>query len=195
MRHILASLSLLAATSALAGEHTETYVVRPSGYIAATVANGSFVAPFPAGIATLDEPAIRDGLVLLARLEDTHGNVVGFASEQDVIDLASMVGHSTWTLTIPGRGTLFLTQDETLAPLFGFLTEMVAAGQLERTWDPPYVLTTTLPRTGLVVGGTGEFAHAHGRFREVDALHRISLLTGALEVTDTLVIDLHGDAR
>jgi hypothetical protein len=42
------------------------------------------------------------------------------------------------------------------------------------------------------VGGTGEFAGARGTFRKVDSLHRISLLTGALEVTDTLSVDFMG---
>jgi hypothetical protein len=191
---MLLLLSITAAAPAMAGgRHTETFVVEPSGYMAATLADGGFVAPFPAGIPRLDEPAIRDGLILLAKLEDAAGNVVGFASEHDVLDLANAVSDDTWTLTIPGRGTLFLSHVETLAPLLSFLSEMIASGQLERTWDPPYVLTTTVPRTGKVVGGTGEFAHVHGRFREIDALRHLSLLTGALEVTDTLVVDFDGE--
>ncbi len=188
----LALVSTLAAVPASAKKKTETFVVRPANYLAATLAAGSFLAPFPAGIPTLEEPAIRDGLILLAKLEDAGGAIVGFASEQERADFVSLVGTSTWTLTVPGRGTLFLSQEETLAPLVQFISEMVAAGQPERTWDPPFVLTTTLPGTGGVVGGTGEFKNAHGTFREVDSLHFISLITGALRVTDTIIIELDG---
>jgi hypothetical protein len=187
------TLSLLSTTAAARGEakRTETFVVTPADYIAATLGPGSFISSFPACIDGLDEPAISSGLVLLAKVEAPDGQVVGFGSEQASLDFVNLVSQGTWTLTVPGRGTLMLAQHETLAPLVEIVSEMVAAGEVERAWDPPYVLTTTVPGTGVVVGGTGEFAHAHGSFVEIDAIHYLSLATGALEVTDTLVIT-HG---
>ena len=182
--------SLLSASAE--AKKTETFVVRPANYIAATVASGSFIAAFPAGIPHLDEPAISNGLLVAAKVESAQGAVIGFATEQASLDFVNLVSTCTWTVTIPGRGTLFLSQQETLAPLVQIISDMIAGAELERSYDPPFTLTTTVTGTGVVIGGTGEFAHAKGTFREVDELHHISLVTGALEVTDTLIVELSG---
>lgn len=160
-------------------------------WLSASVAPGSFPAAFPAGIGLLTEPAIQRGLILACKLRDLTGNVVGFATEQADLDFAAAVSTATWTLTLPGRGTVFLSQREDLALLVQILGEMQSTGQLERTYSPPLQVVTTIG-TGEVVGGTGDFAHAHGTFREVDLVERISLLTGSLDVTDRVEIDLHG---
>lgn len=168
----------------------EVFVFSPDDYIAATLAPGGFPAPFPAGIPTLDEATVQSGLLLAGKLRDESGAVIGFAVEQADVDFAGLVSHATWTLTIPGRGTLFLSQDEDLALLFQILGEMQAGGELERTYDPALTVVTTLAGTGTVIGGTGEFEDARGTFREVDEVHSLSLATGALAVTDRLEISL-----
>jgi hypothetical protein len=158
-------------------------------YIAASLAPGAFPASFPAGVGTLSEPAIQRGLLLAGKLRDAQGEVVGFATEQADLDFAARVSTGTWTLTLPGRGTLFLSQQEDLSLLVQLLGEMQASGELERAYSPPLVVTTTLGK-GTVVGGTGEFEGAKGTFREVDFVELISLATGALRVTDRLELDL-----
>lgn len=192
MKRILA-LSLVTSLPSVAHAdewQDEVFVVTPDDYIAATLAPGAFPAPFPTGIATLDEPAVQSGLLLAGKVRDDDGNVVGFATEQADVDYVALVSHATWTLTIPGRGSLFLSQDEDLRPLFQILGEMQAGGELERTYAPALVVETTLPGTGVVIGGTGEFEDARGTFREVDDVHSLSLATGALAVTDRLEITL-----
>jgi hypothetical protein len=185
-------LSVLALTAAAHADPwtTETFTLAPDDYIAASLAQGAFPSAFPSGVGTLDEPAVSNGLLLAGKIRDASGEVVGFATEQASIDFATLVSHSTWTLTFPDRGTLFLSQDEDIAPLFQVLGEMMATGQYTMTWDPAWHLVTTLSDSGVIVGGTGEFEDARGTFREVDDVHVVSLATGALSVTDTLEITL-----
>lgn len=163
-------------------------------YIAASLAPGSFPASFPAGVGQMTEPAIARGLLLAGKIRDARGDVIGFATEQADADFAALVSTSTWTITIPGRGTLFLSQREDLTLLVQIIGDMLGHGEYDRTYDPPLETTTTIG-AGDIVGGTGDFAHAHGSFLEVDRVRHLSLATGALQVDDRLVLDLHGVQR
>jgi hypothetical protein len=186
------ALIALAARPALADDpHKQQFVLdfQPRDYIAASLAPGAFPASFPAGVGQLSEPAIQSGLLIAGKLRDSQGGVVGFATEQSNLDLQAMVATGTWTLTIPGRGALFLSQQEDVAPLFQILGDMQAHGELERNYSPPLFVVTTIG-VGYVIGGTGEFAGARGTFRELDFVETISLATGVLRVTDRLEIDL-----
>ncbi|HVV85964.1 MAG TPA: hypothetical protein VHE35_23050 [Kofleriaceae bacterium] len=160
----------------------------PGDYIAASLAPGAFPASFPPGVGQMSEPAIQHGLLLAGKLRDPGGAVVGFATEQADADFQALVSTGTWTLTVPGRGTLFLSQREDLTLLVQILGDMQAHGQLERTWSPPLEVVTTIG-AGEIVGGTGDFEGAKGRFLERDFVESISLLTGSLRVTDRLELD------
>lgn len=204
-RLVVPGLTILCAAAALAdraltaradddgGDHGAhvalTLDFEPRDYIAASLAPGAFPASFPAGVGQLAEPAIQHGALLAGKLRDASGAVVGFATEQAELDFVGLVSTSTWTLTVPGRGTLLLSQREDLTLLAQILGDMQATGQLERTYEPPLEVVTTLG-AGIVVGGTGEFAGARGSFREVDFVESLSLLTGALRVTDRLELSL-----
>lgn len=169
--------------------------VQPPDYIAAVLAPGAFPASFPAGINQFYEPAIQSGLMLAGKLRDADGNVVGFAVEQAEADFQALVSTATWTLTLPGRGSLFLAQQEDLTLLVQILTDMMMNQEYERTYDPPLYVVTTIGE-GIVVGGTGEFAGARGTFREVDFVEYLNLVTGELHVVDRFEFDIkcqHGE--
>jgi len=194
----LAPLAFVCALAVAPTAHAETteelLVITPADYLAGSFAPGGFPASFPVGVGTLSEPAIESGFVLTTKVRSSTGAVCGFGSEQADIDFDALVSHATWTLTLPGRGTLFLAQDEDLALLFQILGEMIAGGELERSYDPPLTVVTTIG-IGEVIGGTGEFEGARGTFREVDDVHFLSLATGALQVTDRLELSLKLKSR
>jgi hypothetical protein len=192
------SLSLLSADrlgpvapAAAEEDHRLVLTFEPRDYIAASLAPGGFPASFPAGVGQMTEPAIQRGLLLAGKIRDEQGAVIGFATEQADVDFAALVSTSTWTITIPGRGALFLSQREDLTLLFQIIGDLLARGEYDRSYDPPLETVTTLG-AGDIVGGSGEFAHAHGTFVERDFVHHLSLATGALAVTDRLELDLHG---
>lgn len=194
MRAIIAALVVSAMLPALATARTENFFVDiPGNAIALTTGPGNFLSGLPAGIALLDEPAIQSGLAALAKVSDENGNIVGFASELIDIDFVQEVTATDWTVVIPGRGTLFLITAENVSPLLRIVEDMVATGELERVFDPPLFFVNTVPGTGFIVGGTGEFEGAEGTFRELDILFSLSLITGELGVTDILEVNFEDD--
>ncbi|MCP3961663.1 MAG: hypothetical protein GY719_27805 [bacterium] len=194
MRALIAALVLGAMLPSIATARTEKFFVDiPDNALALTTGPGNFLAGLPAGIGLLDDPAIQNGLAALAKVSDENGDVIGFASELIDIDFVQQVTATDWTVVIPGRGTLFLTTAEDVAPLLAIVEDMVATGELERVFDPPLVNVNTVPGTGFIVGGTGEFEGAEGTFREIDIVFSLSLITGELVVTDILEVNFDDD--
>jgi hypothetical protein len=151
--------------------------------IAITGASDGFLAPFPANIATMDEPSIADGVLITTKIRNLADQIIGFGSEQEVVDLVNAMGDTTYTLTLPDRGTLMLKQVEDFSAPFAEIADMIASEEYIRTYDPPLVFVTTVPLTGQVVGGSGEFSDAEGYMLEIDIVHGINLIDRALDLT------------
>ena len=115
---------------------------------------------------------------------------MGLATELEVLSPTSrllagrLVTDTYWTLVLPGRGTLYLHQTENNWKLAR--TIALPALLLGRDWSGEWTSVNTfgpLPDgTGRVVGGTGEFSSARGRFIEVGELRRFSS-SGEMEFT------------
>jgi hypothetical protein len=140
------------------------------------------VQPFPKGIALLDEEKIASAFLLVAKARDANGTVVGFASEMEEVAAESnleqgrMIMHSTWTIEIPGRGTLFCFEIEDASEFAAkVLIPTLTQG---KAWDQPWTFTTTVGPSpsgkGIIVGGTGEFEGVTGEFTEVTHLERFA---------------------
>jgi hypothetical protein len=192
LKRLLIAFSLLLAASGNAKKsRTDIFVAHQSntpGFdsLSITLGPGSFIAPFPAGTPLLTDPALATAFASTFKVHDTNGNPVGVASEMENIDFSTLVSDSNWTVVVPGRGTIFGAQQENIAPLFAIVNDMISRGVFEQTFDPPLVIVTTLPGSGNVIGGTGEFDGARGTMVETDQLYFISLITGTLTVTDTM---------
>lgn len=165
----------------------ETFQFSADDFIAVTSAPGGLFAPVPSGITSLP-PELADGFLIATTFRDETDTVIGFGTEQEVLDLANEEGLTTYTITIPGRGTLMLRQRETLSWLLGEFTDMFANEEFVREYDPVYVQINTIPGTGWIVGGTGEFAGSMGVFREVGWLRELNLLTGQHDLGVTLQV-------
>ena len=156
--------------------------------IAMTMASDGLFAGIPVGIDGLDEPAIHNGFIGSARLYESGGPLVGFATKHEEFLPPSPTSLSTFTLTLPGRGTLFIEGVQDVEPFYDQLWDMLASGDLVRTFDPPLTVVSTVPRTGRIVGGSGEFARVRGVWRETQALHELDLIER--RHVDTITLEL-----
>jgi hypothetical protein len=166
----------------LAGTTENFYFSSATDTIATTSATGGLFGPFPAGIPTFDEPEINTGFLLAFKIYDENNNLVGFGTEQEVQDYGNASAVSTLMITLPARGTLMLQQVEDFSIYFSEIDDMMAEQDYHRSFDPPLEALTTVPHTGKIVGGTGEFANAKGRMKEFDFLYDINLLTQEVHV-------------
>lgn len=179
LQHQLSAQSEGDSAASPASESHETFTFSSSTILAVTMAPGGLFAPFPAGIPTFTEPAIADGFFLGIKLRDVDDNIVGFGTEQEVLNLAAARTATTYTLTLPGRGTLMLAQEEDLTVLLVEVNDMIANQQTVRSYDPPLVVLSTIAGTDRIIGGTGEFADAKkGSVHEYNILHKLDIATG-----------------
>lgn len=166
-----------------AGYVLETFHMdAPVDGIAATNSGDKPIPPYPTGVGVLSEDRISQGFVLLTKLRDQSGTVIGFTSEQEVVASESNVMQgrlmttTTWTLTIPGRGTIFLSEDENQSE-FARKAALPAIA-FGKEWNEPWTFVTTVgPQPdgrGAIVGGTGEFAGIAGSFVEITHLRRFN---------------------
>ncbi len=186
---VMTALAVTHPGSAFADDKAEDGLVRETFYfeaptdgIAATHNGRKPIQAFPAGIAKLDDKRLESAFILVAKARNKDGEVVGFASEmEDVapesnIEQGRMIMHSTWTIELPGRGTLFLFEVEDASE---FAKKVVIPAFTQgKTWDQPWTFTTTVGPTrdgrGVIVGGTGEFEGASGTFAEVTHLRKFT---------------------
>lgn len=175
--------------------HETLYFHAPEDGIAATHDGRKPIRVFPDGIAPLDNKALASAFVLVAKARNRAGEIVGFASEMEDVapetDIlrGRMVMRSTWTIELPGRGTLFCDQMEDASE---FARKVVMpAFLLGQTWDAPWTFVKTIgpgPQgRGVIVGGTGEFAGVTGHCVEVTHLRRF---TPQGEMTLTMELQL-----
>jgi len=150
--------------------------------IASTTPPGGFFTPFPHGISTFDDPKLEDAYLFVVTMRDINNNVVGFASEHELVDLVNNKAQTSYTITLPGRGTLMMTERESFEVLIDAVNDMVADGELVRTFSPPLVEVLTIPGTGKVVGGSGEFKYATGVMQEIGVIHKIDLINNEFDL-------------
>jgi hypothetical protein len=154
----------------------------PEDGVAITHSGDKPLPLYPPGIGALVDDHIKQGFVLLTKLRDQNGTVIGFTSEQEVVSDDSnllqgrLMTSSTWTLTIPGRGTIFLEEDENQTE---FVTKAgLPALTLGKEWNEPWTFVTTVgpdpSGRGIIVGGTDEFSGIAGTFVEVTHLRRFT---------------------
>ncbi len=129
----------------------------------------------PPDIPGLVDLPLRRGYLTLMRLRDESDRVVAIGSQVETAALDSKLwkhdlqATSDWTITIPGRGILFLGQREGGTDI----GELQAAARKQGSpWRGRREINHTvgpLPGgRGIVHGGTGEFRGVIGSFRELN---------------------------
>lgn len=192
LRFTCAALGL-SASAALAGPAPDAdgYVREvfttesPEQALAVTHDGDKPIPAHPAGIGLLSDPRIVKGFMLLVKFNDKNGNIVGYGSEQEVVRDESNIMHgrmimdTTWTVTIPGRGTLFLSEVEDASEFAK--KAVIPALRDGKDWTVPWTFVTTagpIDGKGAIVGGTGEFQGVSGTFLEVTKLRAYTVKKG-----------------
>jgi len=155
----------------------------PRDVLAATKGSDLPISPYPEGVGVLSDEHVRSGFAWLTKLRDEQGTVIGFASEQAVIDPNSnlmqgrLMTTTSWTLTIPERGTIFLEQSENQSELARQV--VLPALAIGKPWNAAATFVTSVGPAanarGRIAGGTGEFRGITGSFVEVNQLQRFSM--------------------
>lgn len=173
--------AVLVATPVLAGDgpRREVFYFEMPGDGLAMTHNGRHLLPSgPPGIAHLTEPAIASGLLLIAKLRNERGEIVGTASEAEWFpnpEDMSQPWHATWTIMIPGRGHIVGYELERVSPAAAQIFAKVAAGEEWRGEFYEQVAVGPLPSgDGVILGGSGEFAGATGTLSEFARLQRMT---------------------
>lgn len=186
----LLAAALLAAVPAEGAPRTTRFFADLPGDVIALSHGG--LAPLglaPPGIAALGDPANRRGLLLMLRLRDEAGAVVGTATETEILeDQPALIAkrETIWTIMLPDRGMLVGHETEALPPEH---RAAVAAAMAGRTWTgraEGQVATGPLPRgLGRILGGTGAFESTGGSLSEYFVLTKVApggVLEGRLEL-------------
>ena len=107
---------------------------------------------FPPDIPMLSEPGVRGSANLFFKVRDHEGRIIGFATQatlmtvDDANKLAKWEWESNWSVTLTGRGSLFLNELEQPKPMFdAFAPVMKAtASDMEKSFD--LMVQRRLPR-------------------------------------------------
>jgi hypothetical protein len=170
------------------GHTIETFTVNaPDDIIAVTHNGGSIIDPRPAGIALLNEPSIQSGLILVAKIRNQHGQIVGVAIEAEETDAASnpLLGrvrmNTDWTILLPARGTIFVTQIEDAGEVGKSILPTVILGG-EWNGQAEFVSTAGPAENGrgVIIGGTRQFERISGSFVEISHLTHMSKARGGV---------------
>ncbi len=183
-----ARLALPITTVNSTGHVVETFTVKaPADIIAVTHNGSSIIDPKPAGIALLDEPALQSGLLLIAKIRNEEGEIVGVAVESQETDAASnpllgkMRMNTDWTILLPARGTIFVTQIEDAGAVGKRILPTVMLG---KEWNGQADFVSTAgpgpSGRGVIIGGTREFQGIAGSFVEVSHLTQMSRARGGV---------------
>ena len=176
------------------GEIVESFFLRsPADGIAVTHSGKMPLGVFPPSAQRFSEPAIERGFALFAKVRNANGEVVGVAAELEVhpetgnILTDDVVWKTDWTVVIPGRGVLFLHQEEHSGELGPKVLKPVL--ETGKAWEGDWTVQTTSGPgpggRGIVVGGTGDFAGARGSFVEIDRVTKLTtdgVLEGTFEI-------------
>lgn len=174
------------------GQIVETFYTNADPHlIALSGGPTALLKPFPTSVQYLTEPNIIDGLAVLAKVTDRAGEVVGFATELEYFTVdatGNLTAAVDWIFKVPGRGTLMVKQTESPAMLVSIVQDMAANGETERYIDPPIKVQTTVPGTGKIVGGVGEFEGKTGTFKEYNEFTYMNIVDGTIGVNLTLEV-------
>jgi hypothetical protein len=152
----------------------------------------------PLGVPELWESTIDGTALLLVALRDADGGLFGLGtrittlSERTDLLLTGVAVDSVWTISAPGRGSLFVIEQENAWPVVRDI--LLPAALFAREWRgiKGYAVTTGPQPSGygLVLGVTGEFRDQRGRAQERYELRRYSASEGPLEMSAELGIVL-----
>lgn len=163
------------------GQPLRLFVQAPSDILSVTHGEQVKIGQFPADIPTLKDTPIADTLVLTASVRDSEGKRVGISSELEAFppnDPEHKKPWQTWwTIVLPGRGALLAYQTEKIHQ--GAAAAFSAPARTGKDWQGSVTeQNTTGPNpdgSGVIVGGTGEFEGAQGRFIEIGTLERVTV--------------------
>jgi hypothetical protein len=147
---------------------------QPDDVIAVTHGGAVATPPMPPQIQSLADPLIRKQLVLVAKVRDEQGTVVGTLSELEVF-ADSDAFEVYLTLVIPKRGALVSYQTKSINSVMTPISRVLASGS---DWSGELaVLNTTGPlpdNRGRIIGATGEFAGLSGYHQQTFTYRRIT---------------------
>lgn len=172
----------------LAGNTIEKFTIdAPADLVAVTHNGKNIIDAMPSGIALFDEPTLRSGLLLVAKIRNGKGEIVGFATESEAVDAVSnpllgrMRMNTDWTLVLPARGTIFVTQIEDAGTLG---KEILPAVMMGGEWNGHADFVSTAgpgaDGRGVIIGGTREFEGISGSFVERSLLTHMSRKRGGV---------------
>lgn len=174
------------------GQIVETFYMSADPHlIALTAGPGGLLKPYPPSVQYLDEPNIANGLTVLSKVTDSNGVVIGFTAETEEFvpqPDGSMAVIEEWMIKVPGRGAMMVAHNEDASTLFGIIADMTANGETERFINPPIKVPTTIPGTGKVVGGIGDFEGLTGTFTEYNEFSYLNLVDGTIGINLILEI-------
>jgi hypothetical protein len=134
-----------------------------------------------------DEPALQSGLLLVAKIRNEKGEIVGFAVEAEAMDAASnpllgkMRMNTDWTIVLPARGTIYVAQIEDSGAIGKDILPAVMLGQ---EWNGKVDFVSTVgpdpSGRGVIIGGTREFQGITGSFVELSHLAHMSRTRGGV---------------
>jgi hypothetical protein len=158
------------------------FTIRNPDDIIMATHDGHLALPYiPEQIERLAGPGTEKALVLVGRLRNAAGVVVGLGTQMEYFDAVRdregrWLTHTSWTLQLPGSGTIYAFEHEDIPEaLTSQLRDARASG---KTWTGLIEAQTSAgPRSdgkGVVVGGSGAFEGAAGAFIELNSFHRIA---------------------
>lgn len=163
---------------------TESFFLNITGDTVLLTHGGAFpFQPIPEGMAHVGSGQAPNTLVLVSKFRhQPDEEVLAFGTELEISHTGSrllfgrIMTHTVWSIVVPGRGALHLYQHENnwrtikrvIAPMLLTGKDFDGEHHGVNTFGP-------LPDYhGLVLGGTGEFAGATGRFVEIGTLTKAS---------------------
>lgn len=159
----------------------------------------STIAPHPARVADLWEPAIADTSVFVTTLVDSRGEMVGIGiktstlSEGTKILTGKALVNSAWHVYVPGQGTLLIDQSENF---WTYLREIVIPARWSSgdNWKGSFHgITTSGPGalgTARVSGGSGIFAGLNSEAVESLTAQAYSAVDGPVSMIGNLTVTI-----
>lgn len=166
------------------GGRTESFFLQiPADTVLVTHGGGFPFQPIPEGIAYTGQGRTPGTLALVSKFRHhPDGEVIAFGTELEISHADSrllagkLMTHTLWSIVVPGRGVLHLYQLENNWRLMKkVILPMMLSGEPFRGEHRGVNTYGPLPGYhGRIVGGSGEFAGASGRFIEIGTLHEAS---------------------
>lgn len=174
-----------------------SYSRNPKDMLVLTNDGDSLVAPSPAKVQELWEPAVEDTEALVAILHDTTGKPAGigirissWSDDTDLLD-ARLSKNSDWHIFVPEHGTAFVEQTEDLWP---YLRNVVIPGQVKREWQGMWYGSVTggpnALRTARVNGGSGQMQDLRSEAVEFFQVEHYSAEAGPIKSVGRLTLEL-----